>query len=355
MMRLTEEPIALADAKPGTAWSGEVQVVMKRGLERVPADRYRSAADFGRDLYSTVEQMSGDVSGVTLLHGSSVARSRVTGKTPPPLVRPARNRTVIALMVGAAVAVVVIAAIGARTVIAPRSVSRTPSPTTNSGAIAIAAGDYVIGSDSGPALARPRHAVHVNAFALDRTEVTVAEYQAFVSATRAPLPWTGAIPAGALPVTRVPWADAANYCAWKHPNGGRLPTEIEWEAAARGLSARAYPYGPSADAAVANTASARRGGPVPVGSFPRGATPEGLQDMSGNVWEWTSSPLVAYTGAHPRADSMSQYRVIRGGAFDTSDEIASASTRGYLKASALPSELPNTGLRCAMSVAKPLP
>jgi len=145
----------------------------------------------------------------------------------------------------------------------------------------------------------------------------------------------------------VPWGDAANYCAWKYPNGGRLPTELEWEAAARGAAGRAYPYGDAADAAVANTASARRSGPVPVGSFPRGATPEGLQDMSGNVWEWTSSPMRAYPGAKALSESLSEYRVIRGGAFDTTDSLATGWMRGYLKASALPAELPNTGFRCA--------
>ncbi|HEV8409510.1 MAG TPA: SUMF1/EgtB/PvdO family nonheme iron enzyme, partial [Gemmatimonadaceae bacterium] len=113
-----------------------------------------------------------------------------------------------------------------------------------------------------------------------------------------------------------------------------------------------YPYGDSADAASANTASARRAGPVPVGSFPRGATPEGLQDMSGNVWEWTSSTMQPYPGAPAFASSLTQYRVIRGGAFDTNDALATASVRGYQKATALPDELPNTGFRCAANASR---
>ena len=72
--------------------------------------------------------------------------------------------------------------------------------------------------------------------------------------------------------------------------------------------------------------------------------------MSGNVWEWTSSPMSAYPGAPALADSMREYRVIRGGAFDTSDSIATAWTRGYLKVTALPSDLPNTGFRCVVPV-----
>ncbi len=220
------------------------------------------------------------------------------------------------------------------------------SATTDSTMVPVTAGDYVIGSDAGPALVRPRHAAHLDAFSIERTEVTVGDYEKFVVATHAPAPWTGATPDARLPVTRVPWGDAANYCAWKFPSGGRLPTELEWEAAARGRAGNEYPYGSAPEAARANTASARRGGVSPVGSFPRGATASGIQDMSGNVWEWTSSAMGAYPGAARMSDSLARYRVIRGGAFDTSDSLATGWMRGYQKETATPAELPNTGFRC---------
>jgi formylglycine-generating enzyme required for sulfatase activity len=72
--------------------------------------------------------------------------------------------------------------------------------------------------------------------------------------------------------------------------------------------------------------------------------------MSGNVWEWTSSPMGAYPGGFAMPDSMSQYRVIRGGAFDTNDSNATAWTRGYLRVTSASGELPKTGFRCAADV-----
>jgi len=213
----------------------------------------------------------------------------------------------------------------------------------------VPAGNYAIGSDSGPPTARPLHTVAIGAFRMERTEVTIAAYQRFITATKAPVPWTSAPADSLLPVTRVPWGDAANYCAWKYPREGRLPTELEWEAAARGVSGRRFPYGVTADAGAANTESARRNGPVPVGSFPRGATPEGVEDLSGNVWEWTSSPMTAYPGATALPDSLRNYRVIRGGAFDTNDSMATGFVRGYARATARPEDLPNTGFRCVVS------
>ena len=215
--------------------------------------------------------------------------------------------------------------------------------------VTIAEGDYTIGSDSGPSLVRPQHVVHVAAFRIARTEVTVDAYDQLVTTKRAPSPWGAVKPLGTMPVTRVTWGDAANYCALTYPNEGRLPTEVEWEAAARGLGGRTYPYGNTPDGANTNTISARRDGPAPVGSFPRGATPEGLQDMSGNVWEWTSFSLLAYPGGKPLPSTQVPYRIFRGGAFDTQDAMATGWIRGYSKMTSTSTELPRVGFRCVRS------
>jgi formylglycine-generating enzyme required for sulfatase activity len=295
----------------------------------------------------TADEVIGAFGGERVTTGGNTTRAATLG------VR-RQNRSAVWQRVWISAAAVALLSAGAYVLAASRS-----APTTVSGAAAAAdsemvvipAGDYAIGSDNGPAAARPSHTEHVAAFRIGRTEVTVDAYERFVIATQAPTPWSADVakPNGRLPVTHVPWGDAANYCAWKYPAGGRLPTEVEWEAAARGRAGRAYPYGDASQAASANTESAHRSGPTPVGSFPRGATPEGLHDMSGNVWEWTSSPMQAYPGGRALADSLAQYRVIRGGAFDTGDSLATAWWRGYLRATSPASALPNTGFRCVAS------
>jgi formylglycine-generating enzyme required for sulfatase activity/tRNA A-37 threonylcarbamoyl transferase component Bud32 len=270
---------------------------------------------------------------------------RVTRGTP--LERQRSGRSALALSIASATLIVVLG--GAAYFVAQRRSLAGPSAApADSDMVTIPAGDYIIGVDNGVSNAGPRHVEHVQRFRIGRTEVTVGEYQRFVMTTNAPSPWSaGQAPEARLPVTRVPWGDAANYCAWRYTQGGRLPSEIEWEAAARGPRGRAYPASDTPEPASANTASAHRSGPAPVGSFPRSATPEGVQDLSGNVWEWTSSPMAAYPGALPLPDSLAQYRVIRGGAFDTSDSVATAWWRGYMKATSPASALPNTGFRCA--------
>ena len=96
----------------------------------------------------------------------------------------------------------------------------------------------------------------------------------------------------AQPVVGVCWYEARAYCAWLCAQTGlevRLPTEVEWEAAARGTRARAYPYGEVFDRMASNTVETHVKRTTPVGVFPSGSTPNGVSDMSGNVYEWTST------------------------------------------------------------------
>ena len=133
--------------------------------------------------------------------------------------------------------------------------------------------------------------VALAAYKIGKNEVTNAEFAAFVEATSydAGSEWRGYAEKNGptCPVVCVNNADAEAYCAWA---GGRLPTENEWEYAATGGDGRQYPWGNEWDATrCCNSAGSRRSGPMPVGSFPEGASPFGCLDMAGNVWERTSS------------------------------------------------------------------
>ena len=139
-----------------------------------------------------------------------------------------------------------------------------------------------------------------------------------------------------LPVTGVRLAEADAYCAWRHPNGGRLPTEDEWEAAARGYGGRKYPWGSDWKPNVANVGGTA---PVPVGSYPGGKTLEGgVEDLIGNVWEWTSTEHELRRG---------QY-VIRGGGYSTLQSAANAVSRYPYDPMTSRKYLAATGFRCVM-------
>jgi len=214
----------------------------------------------------------------------------------------------------------------------------------------------------GQLLARPAHFVPVKRFAIDRDEVTVAEYNVFLDVTVAEYNvFLDSVSIAGLasnrdasrrnfPVTGVPWLEATAYCRWRESNGGRLPTEEEWEAAARGKDRRNYPWGDSWLTGAANTAGAKQHARTAVGSLPAGATPSGINDLIGNVWEWTSTFLRPYEGSPVTVDSIGVFVVIRGGAFNTPNSKATAWYRGYNRAKAVPSDLANTGFRCAFSL-----
>lgn len=167
----------------------------------------------------------------------------------------------------------------------------------------------------------PRHAVEVEPFELSRTVVTNAQYAAFVASGVEPPPhWSGPVPSlglGDHPVSHVDWQDARAFCDWV---GGRLPTEAEWERAGRGDDARRYPWGAGdpAPTLVAVGSGLKRGTTAPVDAHPAGASPYGLLNMAGNVWEWTSSAYRPYpydAGDGRERHESSEPRVLRGGSF----------------------------------------
>jgi serine/threonine-protein kinase len=213
---------------------------------------------------------------------------------------------------------------------APQYNQQNPPP----GMVYIPGGAFKMGRNDGDDYEKPAHDVSVKPFFMDLYEVTCAEYHKFIQATghKPPPSWKGGnIPAGSerKPVTDINYEDAEAYAKWA---GKRLPTEEEWEFAARGTDGRLFPWGDKweKDKARANANAAAKG-LADVGSYKDGASPFGLHDMAGNAWEWTSTPLAAYPDGKlpevPHKDAM----VIRGGCYLSGLDGASVTYRGWVK------------------------
>ncbi|MBK9315024.1 MAG: SUMF1/EgtB/PvdO family nonheme iron enzyme [Acidobacteria bacterium] len=211
----------------------------------------------------------------------------------------------------------------------------------------------------------PAHEMNVRSFYLDETEVSNRQYAEFVAATGRPAPehWEGPTPpvnAENMPVTHVTYQDAVDYCTWRTSvrNDGisyRLPTEDEWEYAARGSNAgktggklNLYPWGDAWEPGRANTKDARLEHPQNVDSNRPGASPFGILNLSGNVYEWTATDFTHYPGSDqvtPREKGYEgTYQVVRGGSFDYPREYAMTTTRVWARPT---NKGPRLGFRCA--------
>lgn len=203
----------------------------------------------------------------------------------------------------------------------------------------------------------PARRIHVRAFRIDRTEVTRAAWRTCVRAGRCPPERTPdtdeRLGAPQMPVTGVTWVEARAYCEFV---GGRLPTETEWERAARGVDGRRFPWGNAWNDRLANHGGLEGRAAIdgfrflaPVGSFPDGASPFGLLDVAGNVWEWTEDRFApgAYAGdlaVDPRGPREGGERVARGGSWRSTAEQLRVTTRRPVPEGA---HAPDLGLRCA--------
>ncbi len=266
--------------------------------------------------------------------------------------------------------------------------------------ITLPAGAYPVGHANARRDARPPHEVSLEAFAIDKTEVTNGQFAEFLNALDLkvsadfayseakpehfsdatgpqlleqgirpdPYPLIGLdddqarieVRSGRFaaargfenhPVAETTWRGARNYCAWR---GARLPTEAEWEAAARGFQGRAYPWGDAVPDNRLVYAGYPTGVTAPVGSRPGGATPEGILDLSGSLAEWTASLYkpYPYDARDGREDLLAPgERVTRGGdyVFDTdSDQLTGYFRSGFSRAPR--SGHRHIGFRCARSL-----
>ena len=252
----------------------------------------------------------------------------------------------------------------------------TPLVYPASEMVEIPGGPYTIGSGDGPVHARPAHEVRLDAFAIDRYEVTNAEFAAFLNTLDVTVlrdAAAGEVRGGDLdgpdamrlltdasprafaelddsdarialvggrfiaapgferhPVTESTWHGASAFCAWR---GARLPTEAEWEATARGQREVRYPWGDTPPDETRALFGRRRGQTAPVSSHPAGATPEGVHDLAGSLAEWTSTLYrpYPYRANDGREDQrVDGERVTRGGdyVFDSAPEQLTVFYRG---------------------------
>lgn len=192
------------------------------------------------------------------------------------------------------------------------------NPVDGGLAVWIPAGKFSMGSGAGNRDERPAHLVDLEGFYLDVCPVTNAQYAAFVGATGyQPRQWKPTQGGRELAAVNLSWEEARLYAEWA---GKRLPTEAEWEKAARGLDARVYPWGNVFDPRRASVLGNDYNRVSPVGHFTAGASPYGALDMAGNVWEWVADWYGAdYYGrgpAHnPHGPEQGEHRVLRGGAW----------------------------------------
>jgi len=192
----------------------------------------------------------------------------------------------------------------------------------------IPGGTFQMGRNDGPPTEVPAHAVTVAGFAMDKTEVTNAEYAQFIrEANHAPPEQWGSIkaPVGEelLPVSNISYEDAVAFAAWRSKRDGvtyRLPTEEEWEYAARnGDKDNLYPWGNTWQSGHAATAESGVGTAQAVGTYAQGMNRWGVLDLVGNVWEWTSSKASLYKGdTEERLAQQKDWIVIRGGGYASS-------------------------------------
>jgi formylglycine-generating enzyme required for sulfatase activity len=248
----------------------------------------------------------------------------------------------------------------------------TPTPTTQPSELTddkgvvmrlVPAGLFSMGSNNGQPDEKPVHQVDLPAFYLDKYEVTNVLYQACVDAgvCQVPANTSLGLHGGSYgtygnpqfehyPVIWVDWNMAKTYCEWR---GARLPSEPEWEKAARGTDGRTYPWGERIDPTFANYGRNAPdeynevfGRTTAVGSYENNKSPYGIYDLAGNVWEWVADWYDVYPGGDVSVNPAfgQTYRVVRGGAWDTSDYILRTTFRG--------GNYPNTtvnyiGFRCA--------
>lgn len=237
----------------------------------------------------------------------------------------------------------------------PQAGSTMASPADGAILVFIPAGEFLRGSHDSDLNAdedeKPQHTVSLDAFWIDRIEVTNDMYRQCVQSEQctepAHSPRYGSIEYGNHPALGISWDQAVEYCTWA---GRRLPTEAEWEKAARGTDGRIYPWGNEAPDPTRLNFDHLIDDTVEVGNYPAGASPYGVLDMAGNVWEWVADGYDENYYAespekNPQGGVSVNRRVLRGGSWSTQAHNVRVSNRFW----GFPGRNDTDGFRCALS------
>jgi len=239
--------------------------------------------------------------------------------------------------------------------------SKTVVPASSMEMVLVPAGTFTMGNGNDDVNEQPVHSVNLSAYTIDKYEVTNASYAVCVDAGKCAPPldtrsatrstYYGDSQYKNYPVVNVTWEMAKKYCEWR---GARLPSEAEWEKAARGAKTQTYPWGNSIDCSKANYKGCSGNDTSEVGKYKDGQSPYGVFDMAGNVWEWTADwyqeNYYATLGDNvldPLGPAAGDSRVIRGGSYFNTQKSVRTTIRNFSDPKI---NYPYLGFRCAENV-----
>ncbi len=316
-----------------------VQQLVKRCLEKRPEDRFADFGEVGRKIESILDDLSATGQTTTIQPTA----------TPRPTVKGKRTTWIAAGASGLALLALILFIFQTS-----RNKAHPPPSSTLARSLAAFSGEMVL-VDAGPALLGvDKHQVKLRAFYIDKTEVSNAAYARFIKEKGWRKPREFAANKPDYPVVNVSYYDALEFAKWA---GKRLPTDTEWEKAARGSQGQLYPWGNDSKPDLANVGTnpnLKRHTLMPVNAFPAGASPYGALNMCGNVWEWVDAdqkPTPEYLkrmqhDLDPKLTMEDAFYMIRGGYFSLPLSAALIS-----EGASVPARLTtgNIGFRCARS------
>jgi serine/threonine-protein kinase len=372
----------------------KVERLLLKVLARNPADRYASMGEFAVALESTLsgnaaparqqparprERMVDTQATVNKMEGSTIKETPASHTGSTQTIAPSSSSSLllrywplalIGILVVGALSIGLYAALfqpphatatlETPAINPPPTAPANPEERTDAKGVTmrlVPASEFTMGSENGSDDEKPIHQVYLDAYYIDKYEVTNALYETCVSAGVCDPPkqtksytrssYYGNLQYADYPVIYVDWNQANTYCEWR---GARLPTEAEWEKAARGTDGRTYPWGNDSPNSNLLNYNSNVGDTTEVGKYPAGASVYGMLDMAGNVWEWVSSfyQSYPYSAGDGREDlNASGLRVLRGGSWYYGGYGVRSADRYWDDPSLI--FLSRVGFRCALS------